>query len=241
MVAGINLAVLSLNQHLYGFGFIGVLGFVVFNAVFVQLRFSGEVEEFEVPCRDSEMPGDERPEITIQIDSVYESVSSRFPQVVMVFITQTCLLLSWWYSSYVRYETNKVCYGFWFLAYLVQMSGIFCRGQDSAIGRSWKIQRWKGIRDINQQIEYKCQGDWHSMSDFHMLCREIMGAAVNTLYRDLIAFLTPLVLMQCKDSSDFVQNCFAVAFITQLDDMTDGKLVYRARTPEQTWFAKLNS
>merc|ERR1712204_3926 len=54
------------------------------------------------------------------------------------------------------------------------------------------------------------------------------GLHLNTIYRDLIAFLTPIVLMQSDDAMDFVQNCFAVSYIPQLDDLSEGRNLFSA-------------
>jgi len=39
----------------------------------------------------------------------------------------------------------------------------------------------------------------------------VMGFTVNTLYRDLIAFLTPIVLMQSDDAMDLCRTVLLLA------------------------------
>jgi len=145
-------------------------------------------------------------------------------QLIVVFITQTILFFYLFYASFVTYkDSSNVTYGFFVTAYLVQMSGMFKRGADSALGLTWPIQRFRGMTQINPNVEYQKGQDWISVDQWKMELRKVMGFIVNTIYRDLIAFLTPIVLMQSDDAMDFVQNCFAVSYITQLDDLSEGR------------------
>jgi len=225
MVLGLDLAALSFLQQLKTLGFLGVFTMVMINTHCTRILFH---------AKDLEKPpaGEEK---TIPAESLYEDVLSSFMQLIIVYITQTCLFLYLFYASFVQYTNDgDVCYGFWVTAYLVQMSGMFKRGKDSQLGATWHIERFRGMTHINQSVEYKKDGKWVSISQWQMYCRRFMGFTVNTVYRDLIAFLTPIVLMQSDDAMDFVQNCFAVSYITQLDDISDAKeLVCRLREGSQ--------
>jgi len=201
--------------------------------------------------------------VTIEITTIYEDIWAPWPQVHMVFVAQTTLICGLMYWSFVSYdgESSKNTYGFWVMAYLVQMSGLFKRGKDSALGPTWNLQRHMAIfkkLSTSNKVYFTPTADanpaaagtsgldgkpwWEQKiccNRFHKLPhgpqkaywdvlfgRNVMGFLVNTLFRDLLAFLTPLLLMQSEDAKDFVQNCFAVAFITQLDDIGDGKDLY---------------
>jgi len=221
MVLGLDLAALSLLQQLQTQGFLGVFIMVMFNVKFTHVLFHGR--ELEPPPPDEER--------SIEVHSLYEDVTSDFMQLVVVFTAQSCLFLYLFYASFVQYtDASDVTYHFWVTAYLVQMSGIFKRGKDSQLGPTWNIERFSGMTHMNEDVEYQKGEEWHSVAQWKMQVRRVMGFTVNTVYRDLIAFLTPIVLMQSDDAMDFVQNCFAVSYITQLDDIGDGKeLVYHLR------------
>jgi len=216
MVLGLDLAALSLLQQIQTQGFLGVFFMVMCNVLFTRFLFHG---------KDLEPPS------PIEVHSLYEDVTSDFVQLVVVFTAQSCLFLYLFYASFVQYtDANDITYHFWVTAYLVQMSGMFKRGKDSQLGPTWNIERFSGMTHMNENVEYQAGEEWHSVAQWKMQVRRVMGFTVNTLYRDLIAFLVPIVLMQSDDAMDFVQNCFAVSYITQLDDMGDGKeLVYRLR------------
>jgi len=85
--------------------------------------------------------------------------------------------------------------------------------------------------NINKKVEYqKTTDSWVQIDRLSLEIRAVLGFVVNTVYRDLIAFLTPIVLMQSNNAMDFVQNCFAVSYITTLDDLSESRiLTYRRR------------
>jgi len=222
MALGLDLAALSLLQQFVTRGFLGVLIMVMFNVHYTQVLFhSADLAEPAV--------GEER---TITVNSLYEDVLSDFTQLIVVFIAQTVLFLFVFYASFVNYkDSSGVTYTFFVTAYLVQMSGMFKRGADSQLGPTWNIQRFRGMTHINRNVEYQKGQDWVSVGQWQMELRKVMGFTVNTIYRDLIAFLTPIVLMQSEDAMDFVQNCFAVSYITQLDDLSEGRNLVQRLIP----------
>jgi len=222
MVLGLGLAALSLLQQWQTRGFLGVFIMVIANVTFTHVLFQG---------RELQQPrGDEHR--TIEVHSLYEVVTSDFMQLVVVFTTQSCLLLYLFYASFVQYtDANDVICHFWVTAYLVQMSAMFNRGKDSVLGPTWNLERFASLVHMNRNVEYQEGGDWRSIPQWQMQVRRVMGYTVNTLYRDLVAFLTPIVLMQSDDEMDFVQNCFAVSYITQLDDIGDGKTLVQRLIP----------
>lgn len=223
MVLGLDLAALSLLQQFQTRGFLGVLSMVMLNVHYTQVLFnSPDIAEPAV--------GETR---TVDVKSLYEDVLSDLTQVITVFITQTVLFLYLFYASFVTYtDSSSVTYGFFVTAYQVQMSAIFQRGADGVLGPTWNIQRFRGMMDINSNVQYQ-EGHnlWGSVPQWKMRLRMVMGFTVNTILRDLIAFLTPIVLMQSDDAMDFVQNCLAVSYITQLDDLSEGRSLVQRLIP----------
>jgi len=230
MALGLDLAALSLLQQFLTRGFLGVLIMVMFNVHYTIVLFhSADLAEPDA--------GEER---TITVYSLYEDVLSDLTQLIVVFIAQTVLFFYLLYASFVNYkDSSDVTYGFFITAYLVQMSGMFKRGADSVLGPTWKLERFRGMTHINRNVEYQKGQDWVSVGQWKMELRKVMGFTVNTVYRDLIAFLTPIVLMQSDDAMDFVQNCFAVSYITTLDDLSEGRRLVQRLTAAAGGYAPL--
>jgi len=220
MVFGLNLATLSLLQTLRSVGFFGLLLLVTFNVRYTQVLF--DAKGFDAPAS-----GDTK---TVNASNLYEDVLSDFLQITILFIAQSVLVCFVIYSSFVKFKhAHEVNYTFWITAYLVQMSGIFKRSKDSQLGPTWNIEHFRGLCNVNGHMEYQDKTKWVSIDQWKMKVRKKMGFLVHTCYRDLIAFLTPVVLMQSQGAMDFVQNCFAIGYITCLDIIRDGKVLVTRR------------
>jgi len=210
---GVNLLVLSMVQSM---GASGIFGFVLICGSNVQLtrvlfphRRLAEKDAFRAT-------------------NMYENLEAPMPQVTVLFVGQSILTLFLLYSAYYRYDqsgTSKSTYTFWLAAYIsVQMSGFFKRGGDSLVGRPFDLEQWRALRDRNASVEYRTgSGDWFTKPRAEMVRRGRMGFCVNTFFREIIMFITPLLCMQSEDAVDFVQNCFALSYITTLDDMGEPK------------------
>merc|ERR1712204_75671 len=120
---------------------------------------------------------------------------------------------------------------FFVTAYLVHMSGMFKHCADRQLGPTWSVRRFRGMTHINRNVEYQKGQDWVSVGQWQVELRKVMGFTVETIYRYLIAFLTPLVLMQSADAMDLVQNCFVVSYIAQLDDLSEGRNLVQRLIP----------
>lgn len=214
MALGLNLAALSLLQTLGSFGFLGVLLMTGSNVRFTKKLFPGKA--FQAPT-----PGSEN---VLTATNMYENVSGDFLQICVIFAGQTMLFGFVVYCSFVKYDGSEdATYGFWVIAYVaVQMSGFFKRGKDSQLGQPWNLEQFQGLIHINPQVEYLGKS-WDVIPCWQIALRHRMGFLVHTLYRDIIAFVTPILLMQSDSAMEFVQNCFALSYITRLDCLGDPK------------------
>lgn len=221
LVFGMDLVVLSMLQTMGAAGFFGLLTMVGFNVYFTTILFP------------KSKPRKGTDEGTIKAKNIYENLLCDMWQVWTIFIGQCVLLVFLVYSCYYNFEEKQddPTYSFWLAAYIsVQMSGFFKRGDDSQVGRTWDVEKWRGIESANESVEYfqptKKEGgvqlgEWVRMTPDEMWWRGRMGFLVNTCFRDVVMFITPILCMQSSDAVDFVQNCFALSYITTLDDISD--------------------
>jgi len=225
MVLGVDLAALSSLQMFQTRGFFAVGFMVLCNVRWAQVVY----HEPDLAAPE----GDETNNFTV--NSLFENIFSDQRQLIMVFCTQSILFIFFLFASFIKYtDSTSITYGFFLVGYQVQMAGMFGRGKEAQIGRPWNIQRWRGMLRMNRNVEYQQGENWVSVDQWNMEVRNVMGFIVNTIYRDFIAFLTPIVLMQSEGAMDFVQNCFAVTYITTLDDLSDElELVNRLRPGRQ--------
>mmetsp|Transcript_3472 Transcript_3472/g.8074 ORF Transcript_3472/g.8074 Transcript_3472/m.8074 type:complete len:248 (+) Transcript_3472:604-1347(+) len=164
-------------------------------------------------------------------------------QTRLIFVAQVALCCVVIFQSYAKYHTNSITLGFWLLASIcVQIPAFLNRGVDSQVGRTWPVEEFLGLMKINRYVHYRFgdDGPYKTYSDCELLQRFIGGFIVNTLIRDVLIFITPLVLMQAQDGMELVQNALALTFIAVMDDLGEGKTVkiaVRTYTPPDmpTW------
>jgi len=214
MVMGANLVILAMLQSVGAWGLLGLLLINYTNFKLTGLLF-GHKGVLEVPQDNQEVP--------FKGDSMYEDFEAPLSQIVTIFVGQGLLFCFVVYAGFIKYK-GIVNYGYWIVGYVaVQMSGFINRGADSQLGKTWSIERFRSLVEMNSEVAFKLNDKWVSKDNAEMILRHRMGLIVNTFFRDVITFLTPLLLMQSKDAMDFVQNAFAVSYISKLDDMNSEK------------------
>jgi len=209
---GQNLVVLSFLQTMPIQGFIVLIVMCIGNIISVLILFHDK--GFQAPVGDGV--------INFEVSNLYEDLATPFLQVLILFVGQVSLFILVVYHTFVNLKSlDNLNYGFWVISFVaVQMSGFFGRGSDSQIGKTWDLERFQELVNINSLVEYKApKAAWHTIPMWRMRLRQFTGFTVNTFIRDVIAYLTPILLIQSDNAMDLVQNCFAVAYITTLDDM----------------------
>jgi len=212
LVLGVDLVVLSMLQTMGDAGFFGLLAMAYANARLTRYLFSAR--------DDSERE-------SFEAENMFEHIGKPFMQVLMIFAGQTVLLLFLVLSCFIDHlgSNDKTTYSFWAAAYVcAQMSGLFKRGPDSQLGTAWNLERWRALKSRNREVEYRLDAEedgagWFRVSRTEMYLRGEMGHLTNTFFREVVAFITPILCMQSASGVDFVQSCFALGYVTMLDDL----------------------
>mmetsp|Transcript_55674 Transcript_55674/g.120272 ORF Transcript_55674/g.120272 Transcript_55674/m.120272 type:complete len:316 (+) Transcript_55674:16-963(+) len=218
LVFGVDLIGLSLFQH------DGVLAFRVLTLINLSNCAFAVLLWHNAPYRYKG---------SFEVLSVYEDPRACL-QVVYIFLGQTFLLLYVLQSTFnPSGDKLSANYGFWFAGYVaVQMGGLNGKGKMSALGQVWNIEKWRhvlmsqrpprlGIKDESGIF----QAEPRQMEQLELYLRCFLGFTVNTFYRDIIAFLTPLLLLSSADPMELVQNALAIAYVCTLDDLDPKMLV----------------
>jgi len=175
--------------------------------------------------------------------NVYHSFEKPMLQITFIFIGQIVLIIFFVYSMYEKLHFAKsldeddprdMAYVFWISAYItVQMSTIYNRGDDSAVGGVFEIGLWEDLLEICNHVhiqahKHNVDGDGDNALDkplgtskFFIAIRMFMDFIINGLAREIISTVIPIVLMKSADPLSFVMNSLAVTFISTLDDMSD--------------------
>lgn len=220
MVLGLDLAILAAYQHTEWWLFV-VIFFVALNGVFTKQVFKRNYTRSE--------------SYQFTAMSVFEDISQQgnllMPSAYLV--GQNGCILFVVYASLPTAGQVDVCYLFWLMSIIVvQICGIFGKkGASSQLGCTWNMENDYHFLQIagDDTVEWrKKNGDtwpvWQlkTVRSWQLRMRCKIGFFVNTILRDLLAFLIPILLLQSNGASDFLQNAFFIGFITVLDDYNEG-------------------
>jgi hypothetical protein len=163
-------------------------------------------------------------EETLQVETMYLDLALPMEQVCVVFIAQLCV--SWFYLTYIlaNFDIDRVNYTFWVVAYLtMQMTMIFCRGADSALGKAFPSHDvYQLLVDSDRiTVELATAGKPFRISRASLFLRGATGFFCNAVLREILAYTIPLMLMSFADPMDFVVYCVGVNFICTVDDTKD--------------------
>jgi hypothetical protein len=162
-------------------------------------------------------------------DTLYLDLSLPILQIIVLFVAQ---LTVWWFymtsivGYYVMYHFDRVNYMFWLVAYLtMQMTMIFNRGEDSALGNVFPIHEVHRLYMNCAHTQYNYDEDELPvrLSKCNILMRGVMGFMTNAILREIMSYTIPLMLMEFEEPMDFVVYCVGVNFICTLDDMSEKK------------------
>lgn len=176
-------------------------------------------------------------------DSTYQDLTRDFSKVLGLFIMQAGL-----FTLYVKHmnapdapskDRNQVNFFYWCLGVLIQLFSA-----NSQLGRSYNQEWWSALAKID--FEGRMSSGWDQLRQmFHwkpharelgrrkhrVLCvrvpysvdwttRRGMDWFVNSVIRETLKFTTP-ILVNSEEPLDFVKDCMAIFFLTQLDDLTE--------------------
>jgi hypothetical protein len=130
---------------------------------------------------------------------------------------------------------SNMTYVFWMSAYVaVQMTSVYNRGRDSALGSVFSSGIWENIYAVCDDVYFqpkKFDAEYstslHKFKDpirlarHTIVMRAFMDFVINGIAREVIAMLLPLLLMTSYEPLDFVMDSLAVTYISTLDDMTE--------------------
>lgn len=164
-------------------------------------------------------------------DTLYLDLALPIEQIAILFIAQCGV---WWFymtSILNSFDFEKVNYLFWAWAYLVmQMTMIFCRGNDSALGNAFPVHDVHRICKQADKVSFSLPEEdggtkvpSFQISKANILVRGVMGFFCNCILREIMAYTIPLMLMGFSEPMDFVVYCVGVNFICTLDDMSERK------------------
>lgn len=182
-----------------------------------------------LPCQSSKTMYLEQG--NFECETMYLDLALPIEQVCVLFMAQLCV--SWFYMTYIlaNFDIDSVNYTFWMVAYLtMQMTMIFCRGADSALGKAFPSHDVYNLWVNCDQISFQLleAGDAVSprrkafkISRANVLFRGVAGFFCNAILREILAYTIPLMLMSFADPMDFVVYCIGVNFICTVDDTKD--------------------
>jgi len=223
MTVGGDLLVLFFDQQ--DLTLIGIVALVALNCGFVSkaypVKTDGMGKQFPLGYGETRK---------YETDSIYEDFSKPFAQLVMIFATQ--VIFTWSMLMGILNQVDEPYLPFFGVGYMVQMSSYLNRGDDSSLGRPWRIEVWETMLAFHGTLEFQLDGKWRRISRHEIMARHWMGFFINTFCRDIVNFLTPLVLMYEKEAWAVVQNALALAYVTQLDDCKGVFLTYRRTCAE---------
>jgi len=164
-------------------------------------------------------------------DTLYLDIGLPIEQILILFTGQVGVW--WFYMTSILHSIDfaNVNYLFWAWAYLVmQMTMIFCRGNDSALGNAFPVHDVHRMCKNADKVKFRLhveEGAGKSpsfqISRQNILLRGVMGFFCNCILREIMAYTIPLMLMGFSEPMDFVVYCVGVNFICTLDDMSERK------------------
>lgn len=160
-----------------------------------------------------------------QCETMYLDFALPVDQVCVLFAAQCCI--SWFYMTYIlaNFNIETVNYTFWVVAYLaMQMTMIFCRGGDSALGKAFPSHDVYNLwMDANNIMFHSKDSDKEPfrVSRANIFLRGVTGFFCNSVLREILAYTIPLMLMSFTEPMDFVVYCVGVNFICTIDDTKD--------------------
>lgn len=160
-----------------------------------------------------------------QCETMYLDFALPVDQVCVLFAAQCCI--SWFYMTYIlaNFNIETVNYTFWVVAYLaMQMTMIFCRGGDSALGKAFPSHDvfvlWMDANNIMFRLKDSDKPPF-SVGRANIFLRGVTGFFCNSVLREILAYTIPLMLMSFTEPMDFVVYCVGVNFICTIDDTKD--------------------
>lgn len=164
-------------------------------------------------------------------DTLYLDIGLPIEQILILFTGQVGVW--WFYMTSILHSIDfaDVNYLFWAWAYLVmQMTMIFCRGNDSALGNAFPVHDVHRMSKVADKVKFRLHNEdaVEKIPSFkirkeNILLRGVMGFFCNCILREIMAYTIPLMLMGFSEPMDFVVYCVGVNFICTLDDMTERK------------------
>lgn len=157
---------------------------------------------------------------------VYADIGSLLAQSLVVFLAQLFAMLFYLFGLMHGCLNRKIDYPFWMVAFLFQIAAFFNRGKDSQVGDGWIVSQWREISECAEQYAFVEDKDGKPGTPFrvsqsNMRIRGFFGFLVNSFFRDIVCFSLPLLLMNSVDALNFVKDIVAVAFITNVDNMSE--------------------
>jgi len=192
--------------------------------------------EIPTPVSDTRSP---------MADSTYQDLTRDFSKVLGLFIMQAGL-----FTLYVKHmnapdapskDRNQANFFYWCLGVLIQLFS-----SNVQLGRSYNPEWWKALAEIDSEDRTSSGSGWDQLRQMfpwkpharelgrrkhRVLCvrvpysvdwttRRGMDWFVNAVIRETLKFTTP-ILVNSEEPLDFVKDCMAIFFLTQLDDLTE--------------------
>lgn len=200
-------------------------------------------DPFDNEMRTPVRPSDAR---SAMADSTYQDLTRDFSKVLGLFIMQAGL-----FTLYVKHmnapdapskDRNQVNFFYWCLSVLIQLFSA-----NSQLGRSYNPEWWSALALAGVDFEDHMSSGWDQLRQMchwkpharelgrrkhRVLCvrvpysvdwttRRGMDWFVNAVIRETLKFTVP-ILVNSEEPLDFVKDCMAIFFLTQLDDLTEG-------------------
>jgi len=225
---GINIMILHHLQYsdTIKSGMMGVMAFLTMQTLFHNYVWFS-----------SQNPGSEK---EFECDTLYLDLSLPVEQILILFVAQVCV---WWFymtSILNNFDFETVNYWFWLVSYLsLQMTMIFNRGEDSALGNPFPIHDvFRMVKGAGRSHYTLTDDDGaideatvpFTVSRSSVLFRGASGFFCNSILREIMSYTIPLMLMGFSEPMDFVVYCVGVNFICTLDDMSSKK--YKITNPD---------
>jgi len=232
-VFGFDIVILHILQYAPSIkiGMVVVCSILCAQSLFQSYLFF-KVEDAPPACDDDAPPADE-----FNCDTLYLDLMLPFEQIFILFIAQIGV---WWFymtSILGNFDFANVNYLFWLWAFMaIQITMIFNRGDDSALGNDFPIAEVYRLVPKTDQVTFALEdsedkeASQFTLSKASIIARGFMGYFCNGILREIMAYTIPLMLMGFSEPMDFVVYCVGVNFICTLDDMSDRKYLMTDRT-----------
>mmetsp|Transcript_3946 Transcript_3946/g.10116 ORF Transcript_3946/g.10116 Transcript_3946/m.10116 type:complete len:370 (-) Transcript_3946:25-1134(-) len=228
---GINLIVLVIRQHISDYASFTAHLFVLIlaNQVLPLRRFAASYNEaWRLFSPDSER----RPQALSDItgSTIYLNFERPFCRALVVFVGQSILMACY---TYALWEEENAQYLHWFVGFVAVQLVSFSpdNNEDSPVGNPWDVWQWAYLLGALSQGNIILTGgrtvqvtiQTSTCYDRNLLrARAFMSFLVNAVFRDLLVFTIPAFLLDAGTVMDVVKDCLAIAFITTLDDVSNG-------------------